>query len=251
MNNKFLAFYCFLFVLIGCEKKESLSFSSESFTEESLELCKEVSCPKVTVNYIEAVGELTVSEKINAKIKSFIIASLFLGEGNPQATTIPEAAVDFIKMYRIHNAEFPGMAAEYFAEIDITQLNNSQEIISFEMRQYQYTGGAHGYGSSFFMNIDPKTGEELTTSQIFKDVKAFRDFTEKKFREEYEIASSASINSKGFWFENDTFNLPQEIGFTDDRVIILYNQYDIASYADGPIELEIPLEEISPFLKIK
>ena len=154
-------------------------------------------------------------------------------------------------MYRIHNAEFPGMAAEYFAEIDITQLNNSQEIISFEMRQYQYTGGAHGYGSSFFMNIDPKTGEELTTSLIFKEVKAFRDFAEKKFREEYEIASSASINSKGFWFENDTFNLPQEIGFTDDRVIILYNQYDIASYADGPIELEIPLEEISPFLKIK
>jgi hypothetical protein len=41
------------------------------------------------------------------------------------------------------------------------------------------------------------------------------------------------------------------IGFTEGTIILLYNQYDIASYAAGPIELEISREEAKPFLKVK
>ena len=78
----------------------------------------------------------------------------------------------------------------------------------------------------------------------------FTAFAEKKFRSEQNIAKDQSINENGFWFENDTFYLPESVGFTQDSLIFVYNQYDIASYADGPIELKIAMKEAEPFLSI-
>ena len=66
-----------------------------------------------------------------------------------------------------------------------------------------------------------------------------------------EIPEDKPINSTGFWFENNTFYLPESIGFTKENVILLYNQYEIASYSSGPVELEISLEKVLPYLKIK
>ena len=66
-----------------------------------------------------------------------------------------------------------------------------------------------------------------------------------------EIPADSSINATGFWFEDDTFYLPETIGFQDSSIIILYNPYDIASYADGTIEIIIPLEDVESHLKVK
>ncbi|PKA83061.1 uncharacterized protein DUF3298 [Ulvibacter sp. MAR_2010_11] len=248
-------FFAVLFVVISvsCSKEVPLQFASETITESELEICKEVSCPEVTVSYVESVGDPVISEKINSKINDFIISSLYIGdeETPPKAGTISEAIAAFIKMYRTHSAEFPDMATEYFAEVTITENYMSDDLISLEMRNYLFTGGAHGYGSTHFMNIDPKTGEEISTEALFKDLQGFTRFAEEKFREAHELATNETINTSGFWFDNDTFTLPETIGFTKETVILLYNQYDIASYASGPIELEISREEAKPFLKVK
>jgi hypothetical protein len=234
----------------NCKKETPISFVSETITEADMAMCNHVSCPEVTVSYVEIYGDEFVSEKINSKIKNFVINALHLGdeEKGPSAGTITEAISDFIEMYRTHSAEFPDMSAEYFAEITVQEDYVSEFLISFEMRTYLYTGGAHGYGSTSFMNIDPKSGEEIPTEKLFKNTAAFTTFAEQKFREAFQINPNESINSTGFWFEDDVFWLPGTIGFTEENLILIYNQYDIASYADGPIELEIPLQEAKPYL---
>src|SRR5690606_30116260 len=128
---------------------------------------------------------------------------------------------------------------------------SSPTLISLEMAQYLYTGGAHGYGSTSFMNIDPKTGEELSLEKLIQDTSKFTSFAEDEFRKQQNIKKNQSINDLGFWFEGDTFYLPETVGFTDDSMIFIYNQYDIASYADGPIELKISLSQAKPFLNKK
>lgn len=251
MNIKTIPLILITLIFVACEKEKSIEIISESFTENNLEICKNNSCPEITINYLQIQGDKAVSEKINTTIRSFIIASLSSMEERPTAKTIEEAATNFIESYKADKARFPDMAGEYFAEISITDLYNSPSIISFEQRQYLYTGGAHGYGTVSFVNFDPKTGIVLNDSELFKNKKEFTVFAEKKFRQQQNINLEESINDPGFWFEDDRFVLPESVGFTRDTLIFVYNQYDIASYADGPIELKIARKEAEPYLKIK
>ncbi|MDC8000925.1 DUF4163 domain-containing protein [Aequorivita todarodis] len=251
MNNKITVVALIALITMGCDQEKNIEISSESFTEKELPICKNSKCPEVTINYVEVFGDAKVSEKINKKIKNFIFASLLMGEDCiPTAKTIQEAATGFIEAYNADKAQFPDMAGEYFAEISVNEIYTSKAHLCFEMRQYLFTGGAHGYGTTSFLNIDPKTGEELTSKELFKNSTEFTAFAEKKFRAQQKIAKDQSINDNGFWFENDRFYLPESVGFTQDSLIFVYNQYDIASYADGPIELKIAMKEAEPFLSI-
>ncbi len=69
-------------------------------------------------------------------------------------------------------------------------------------------------------------------------------------RKENQIPEGGSINATGFWFENDGFYLPETFGISKKSITLHYNQYEIASYAEGPITIEIPLTEVKEWLKI-
>ncbi len=252
MNNKISVVALIALISVGCNQEKNIEIAAESFTEKELSICDNSKCPEITINYVEVFGEDEISEKINQKIKNFIFTSLLMGEDTiPTAKTIPAAATRFIEAYNADKAQFPDMAGEYFAEISVNEIYTSKDLLCFEMRQYLFTGGAHGYGTTTFMNIDPKTGTEFSSKELFKDPKAFTDFAERKFRAQQKISEEQSINDHGFWFENDTFYLPKSVGFTQDSLIFVYNQYDIASYAEGPIELKIAMTEAEPFLRQK
>ena len=242
----------FFLIITSCKNEVPLIFSSESFTELDIDTCKTVSCPEITINYIKAQEDRIIAEKINSKIQKYIIAGLNIGEDSiSSAKSIKEAASDFIKVARLHAADFPDMSAEYFAEINVSESFNTNELVSVEIHRYLYTGGAHGSGHSFFLNIDPRTGNEIPSEALFKNNMAFAKFAEEKFRLANKIPANEPINATGFWFNEDQFYIPETIGFTETSLILIYNQYEIASYADGPIELEIPLEEIQDYLKFK
>jgi len=119
------------------------------------------------------------------------------------------------------------------------------------LHSYIYTGGAHGYTSKRFLNFDKKKGVELDNSELFKNVEDFRIFAEEMFREKEEIPKDKSINYTGFMFEQDSFHLPENMGFTQKGLKLLYNPYEVASYSDGTIELVLPHSEIKRYLAKK
>ena len=57
-----------------------VSFSSEFFSQEDLEICKDHPCSTVDISYPLAQGESEVAQKINSEIKQFITEILFLGD---------------------------------------------------------------------------------------------------------------------------------------------------------------------------
>ena len=244
------AFFLILFFsMVACKNELPVHFSAENFTEETFTICATVSCPEITINYIKASGDKDISNKINSEIIRYVTAALYIGEDPaPASKPIKEAASNFIKVARLHAADFPDMSAEYFAEINISALYSSTEIVSIEMKQYSYTGGAHGNGNTFFLNINPQTGIEIPMEDLFSKRLDFKSFAESKFREANNIMAYESINSTGFWFENDRFYLPESIGLSKTNLLLVYNQYEIASYAGGPVALKIPLEELKEYL---
>ena len=40
------------------------------------------------------------------------------------------------------------------------------------------------------------------------------------------------------------------MGFENEELMLIYNTYEIASYADGTVEVGIPLDEVMPFLEL-
>jgi len=253
MNNKSLVVLLWSLMGLSCAEENVLTVSPNNLTEADVAVCDDAFCPEVTVSYVIVSGESSIAETINTKIETFIIKALNLGdpEEEPKAATVAEAITHFIEMYRIHSAEFPDMGAAYFANVSVTETFHAPHLLSFELKNYLFTGGAHGYGSTIFLHVDPLTGAEISSEALFKDLNGFKAFAEKKFREANGIPISENINATGFWFEKDTFTLPEYIGITNQHIILRYNQYDIASYAAGPIEVLIPRKEAETYLKIK
>ncbi len=250
-KNTLSILYLFFIFFTSCQKEEPIiTWEAKSFTEKEMELCNEILCPEITVEYLYFKGDELTTSKINEKISKFIINALELNPETPStAKSIEEATRNLAETYYSDLQEFPDMVGKYVVQIRIKELYADSEIISLEMYQYLYSGGAHGYGSTRFMNLDPRTGTEYSMNDVFNNTESFKAYAETKFRKDQGIPLDASINETGFWFEDDTFSLPSSFGFTSDSLIFIYNQYDIASYADGAFELRLSKKETEEFLR--
>lgn len=249
MKHKMILLFLVSIAVTSC-KKTPLVATPASFSHTDLASCRNVECPEIQVDYLVYSQRAQVADSINKHIKDFIVETLYLGDPieNPQANTTDQAAQHFIDMYWTHNAEFPGLAIDYYAEILVTEQLKSKDMLSLFLRRYMFTGGAHGYGSVRYLNFDAQTGDTLTTAQLFTDIEQVTSIAETFLRKQYAIPKEAGINSTRFWFENEIFHLPETIGFTPTNVIFHYNQYEVASYADGPIILEIPIQQLQDFM---
>ena len=137
------------------------------------------------------------------------------------------------------------------ATIDGEVVYEDENIITLMLNSYSFTGGAHGYASTSFLNFDKRQGTELENWELFDDLEGFEDFAETKFRIQEKIPQNKNINSTGFMFEGDSFHLSENLGYTQEGLQLIYNQYEVASYADGPIVLTLPYNEINLYLKRK
>ena len=237
------------FIVFSCKKDSSFIISSETISESYNENCEGDDCATVTIDYVKVTGDEAVSEKINSKIEAYIIHSLsFNNEDKLVAKTIDDAVILFLQNYEADKKAFPDLIGGYFAEISVDERFASSKFLCFEMNQFMFTGGAHGYSSNYFLNVDSQTGETILIEDLIKP--GFIKYAETKFKEEMEIPLNEPINSTGFWFENDTFYLPETIGITKNEVILHYNQYEIASYAAGPITISIPLKDCEDLLNL-
>lgn len=254
MTQKILQSLLFLIILSSCqdEKKSKelpLRFEKESFIKKAGENCEteDYDCTIISLEVINAKGEPEVSEKINRTLQKHVI-QLIASEENPEIENLEDLTHNFITDYQKAAKSFSEEPA-WEAYVNESVYKKSENLISIGITAEIFSGGAHGYKNQSFLNFNPKTGDELSWENIFTE--DFKTFVEEKFRKEYEIPAEENINSTRFWFKNDTFHLPENIGFSDTHVILTYNIYEIAPYADGDFYLEIPIAEARPFLKIE
>jgi single-strand DNA-binding protein len=95
------------------------------------------------------------------------------------------------------------------------------------------------------------TGKLVTKTNLFNNIDAVNSLAEKRFRKTYNISETENIYATGFMFENEVFQLPETILFSDKGITLLYNTYEISSFKEEPIELFFTFEEINKYLKIK
>lgn len=237
--------YIILFLLcFGCEnKKEELTFKSTSFTEKTCE-----TCPIIDINFPKALGGKKIDSSINEIIEKEIILILTFDD-EKDIKTIKEAATLFTKEFKELQQKYPDESTNWEAKIKGKVSYKDTTMLSIDLDAYLFTGGAHGYNASRFLNINELTGQVVENDTLFTNTDTFLQFAETKFRAQEEIPAATAINSTGFMFTDNTFHLPENIGYTTKGLLLLYEQYEVSSFADGPIKLIIPFKEANKFLK--
>lgn len=229
------------------KESEALTFSTKTI-EERLEDCNPEmgECTFISLSFPVAENKGLVAEKINTTLEKFIQNTIDFQEED--AAQKPEMlAKSFISYYKETAKEFPEYELPWEATMNGNVAYRSPDIVSIKFNTDMFTGGAHGYRSINYLNFDPKTGKQLRASDLFSD--DFKAFVEKDFRLKKNIPAGKNINSTGFFFENDKFHLPTNIGVTENKVILHYNAYEIAPYSAGPYVMNYSKSKVATYLK--
>ena len=248
--KKILSLFALAVLFISCEKDKQLEFTTETYTEKSTLPCTE-NCPIVEVKVPIAKNIPIVADSINKRVFAVVKSIIYFGEKPYTSTEYKGLLQSFISSYDALKTEFPKDTFGWEGKVEGSLVYETENVLNIKIDHYTYTGGAHGYQGVRSLIFNPKTGKIITNQELFNDVNAFTKFAEQKFRAAYKIPENDAINSTGLMFENDKFALPMTLIFNEKGLLLYYNSYEAASYADGPKEIQLTFKELEPYLKVK
>lgn len=232
-NKNYLLTICFFFFLFNCTEEVKTSFSDVTISTKNNNL--------VEVNIPKASGNAAIINPINSEINKVVITALHIG--NPDSipsNSIEESITSFNNEYEAFKTNFPESSQIWEAQIDGEILYKSSKIMSIAITSYINTGGAHGNLNISFLNFNSESGVLIPNEALFNDVDAFKKIAKTNFDEE--------IKDEEILFDSENFELPANIGYTEEGIVLLYNSNEIGSYSTGIIEFIIPFEKVSSLL---
>jgi len=236
----------FIVLFFSCTNTNKLAFKPKEYHQDK---CSD--CPIIEITIPNALETSAISNAINTALREEIIGQLTFDDNGQSMEHIPEAMQSFSNGYGKLRTKFPDETVPWEAKIKGEVIYENDHLVTIACDTYVFTGGAHGYNSIRYLNFDKKKGIELENWELFANLEDFKRFAELKFRIQEAIPQDDNINSTGLMFENEEFYLPENMGFTDNGLLLRYNQYDVASFADGPIIITLPYTEIKNYLAKK
>lgn len=144
----------------------------------------------------------------------------------------------------------------YSEEKWYTVERNDGRVLSFSTMWDAYEGGAHGQYMIYGMNFDGTTGKVLTIDDIARDRASFQEICVQEMLQQCE-----NLKAQGVLFDEEILSAEglleilegkmegAEWYFTEDGIRFVSNIYEIAPYAAGSIEFDIPYGMIGEELK--
>lgn len=127
---------------------------------------------------------------------------------------------------------------------------NKNDILSFTVYFENYTGGAHGSHSANNHSINLNTGDPITEEEIF--VENYQDELAKILTDhiarQNEVENPKDLENLGFFSVDEIF--PNgNILIEEDGINYTFNEYEIAAYVVGTINVFLPYKDIQHLLK--
>ena len=207
-------------------------------------------CASVKIRY----PEITETPFVGAEygLNAFIMQALLMPRSEEdEIESAEDLARGFLDDYREIREDMPDYSTGWFFERTITVMHNTPHILSLDMTEAGYTGGAHPNSTTDYVSLVVSTGMMLTLSDILMDdhVKTLNEIAEREFRVLKQIPADEGLDEAGFWFEDGKFRVNDNFAVTDEGLAFYFNSYEIASYADGPTRLVIPYEDLRPLVR--
>lgn len=237
--KRLLPFFVFLFLLSSCDSE----FKPVVFETTEINNTYEAD---ISVIYDKAIGKNELSKTINFKIEEAIITTL---SDATKKTNLESILKDFNSEFINFKKDFPDASEPVWElHIETEKIYRSDEVITLAVSTYEFKGGAHGNDKIKFLNLNAKTGEVLNQKDIIENLKDFKVIAKSHFVKSLD-RDSEQIKMEDFFF-GKPFQLPENIGFSEDGLVLLYNVYEVASYNQGFTEFVIPFNEVESLLKV-
>lgn len=224
-----------LFLFNGCEKKEEviqLEINTKVINDvyEELKLNIEAEYPQINIS-----GNSLVELTINSTIEEYVTG--LIKEFKDQVILNDFVLEEFSNAFDL-NSEI---------------LFKGENILSIRFDNYTYfAGAAHGLSIASVMNFDLNTGYKIELRDKFTDDNyleiisqiCIEDLKRQLTTEEYEPDLE--------WIESgagpDLINY-QVYAFLEKELLIVFNQYQVAPYVFGLLEVKIPYEKLGNNIK--
>lgn len=235
ISKRYLLIFCAILFLFSCEDEVTITFQESSITTENNKL--------VEINIPIAEGNSKIAATINDEIRKVLMDALAIGDEEKTTSKSVEESVNvFNSEYTDFISDFPNVSQPWEAQIDGEVMYQSPNVISIAITSYVNTGGAHGHLNITFKNFNTLTGQ-ISNVDLFKDINGFKKIAQSYFKK--------TTKEKDIFFEPEAFELPANMAYNDDGIILLYNTYEIAPYSEGIIEFTIPYHKVNAFLVIE
>lgn len=244
---KKIIFICFLIAFVSCSDTPKFK---EKIIEKSSENCED-DCLSVNLNYLVSSRPSKFADNFNKEIESQVVNFLLSNQTDSlriENVSVEDALKTFLNDYNNLKGYFPDIS-EYELILNDSISFQNDKIVSIVSNRYSYTGGAHGIPSTVFMNFNVANGMLIQSDSLFSNRAKILEIAENQFKKQQNISPDESLNEKGFWFDDNVFHLPQNVGITEKHLILFYNPYEIAPYADGSFEVKIPINEVKDYLR--
>lgn len=198
--------------------------------------------------YFYIVNSLVLKPEndVNNRINKSMIFEIFDVETDSYQQAFEKSFEEQKEMYMDTFSEMTSIE-KLESRVDVNKLLFTKTVKSFSIYKYSYTGGAHGNYSTSLMNFDVN-GYELMLRDITTDIEMLTNIGRQEFYSMFDLDKEKPINKQGYWFDRDEFYLPDNFAFTEDYLLFVYNPYEVASYAQGEIELRLPYSKIEKLI---
>lgn len=254
-----------LFLLLACQNQETdpdtttqegnnadpvaadtLPYEFFTFTDSVLLLPGEEFSP--IANYaVDVLLPRSTNEALNTLINTQL-AAVIAGEDAPVSTTdlrqtLKIAARNVLYNYKkqaVDPAEVKEFPSSYMLDHDFQtrSLLNRPGLLTLATSHYSYTGGAHGYYYTVLHSFATDSTVLLNSEVVFLPGS--------------EAALSALLTNKAevmnLPIQTDSVPFTTNFAYTKEGILFDYPPYEIASYADGEIEIILPYAEVSHLL---
>ncbi len=240
----------------GCHKAPDaaqpspLQFETKSF-EKVVPGCgdktkREQPCVTFRVKWAEvsAAPDAAVKARINADIRARLQPKDAPGGFEAESAGVAE------EFQRFHK-EFPTSEITYFVRRSAEVNFNNAHLLSMEINEEDFKGGAHPNTHRDYLNLAPATGESVALSSLLipDGVAKLTAVAETRFRADKQIEAGKKLSEAGYNFADDKFALSKTWGVTAAGLVIYYNDYEIAPHSSGPTTIELPWSEVRTIIR--
>lgn len=160
---------------------------------------------------------------------------------------------DMIKLFQSLNKDISKddlslIPFEYIETFSI--IPSSHPYFTIELYRYQYTGGAHGLPELKYLNINLDKNQIYSLKELFKENIDYKLILNQEIKKEIDkrISQGEFFFTGTDGFQTISDSQPFFIN-KDGNLVIVFNVYEIAPYASGPIYITLNKERLIDYMK--
>lgn len=158
---------------------------------------------------------------------------------------------DAIDNYGTEETDVAATWMSYEESIEGNVLYNDNGLLSYQVRVYSYTGGAHGFTRTFNGVFDINQRQTLHLSHIFDDYSLpdLNNLLRIKLAKDNGCATVEELTERQIFFSPAEIEATENFYVCDSCINWQFDPYDIAPFSTGEVNISLTWDEVYPLMK--